>query len=291
MYIVIGASGQVGSAVVRQLTEKGAPVKGVIRDLKKADKVKESGAAVAVADIHDLPALTNAVADGGTLFVITPESGHSQDILGETATVLQHYREAVERSAVKKIVGLSSMGAQHATGTGNLQMSYMLEHAFKGLDVEQVFIRPAYYFSNWLHYIPSARENGILPTFFPPDLAIPMVSPMDVAAFAADVMTRNGNTRHIYELVGPASYSSQDVAEAMSKALGKPVKAEQMARDGWESALQQAGFSRDGIKNFIDMTAAVISGQVARGRDEDGTVKATTTLTQYIEKAVANSGK
>jgi uncharacterized protein YbjT (DUF2867 family) len=291
MHIVIGASGQVGSAVVRHLREKGEVVKGVIRDEKKAAPLREAGASVALADVHDLPALTAAFAAGTTLFAITPESEHSQDVLGETAAVLDNYRKAVEQTGLQHIVGLSSQGAQHEKGTGNLQMSYMLEHAFKDMAVKQTFIRPAYYFSNWLPYLDAVKESGKLPTFFPPDLAIPMVSPMDVAAFAAKLMTMNSDAGPLYEIEAPAHYSSQDVADAFGAALGKPVQAEQMERDGWESALQQLGFSRDGIKNFIDMTAAVISGLASRNRDENHIVKADTTLQQYIDTAVKGSGK
>jgi uncharacterized protein YbjT (DUF2867 family) len=60
MNIILGASGQVGGAVVANLKEKGEPVKGVIHDSKKAADIEKQGATVAIADAFDLPSLTEA---------------------------------------------------------------------------------------------------------------------------------------------------------------------------------------------------------------------------------------
>ncbi|MGV8135774.1 MAG: NAD(P)H-binding protein [Mangrovibacterium sp.] len=61
MNIILGASGQVGSAITDFLTEKKVPVKAVVRDAEKAKKLKEKGAEVAIADYFDLNALKESV--------------------------------------------------------------------------------------------------------------------------------------------------------------------------------------------------------------------------------------
>jgi uncharacterized protein YbjT (DUF2867 family) len=286
MHIIMGASGQVGSAIVNNLIKNGQPVKGIIRNKDKADQLKKQGADFAIADAFNLPALTEAFKDGTTLFVITPETGKGDDVIGDTKTVLENIRKALEKSPVKKVVGLSSIGAQYNKGTGNLLMSYLLEHAFKDMDVKQTFIRPAYYFSNWLAYVPAAKANGVLPTFYPVDLSIPMISPMDVAKFATEIISSNNNEGEIYELFGPAAYTSADVAGAFAEALHNPIKAQQILRNKWEATLQKIGFSADAIKNFIEMTDAVISGSVHA--ENTGTIafKGQTTLRQYVNDKV-----
>jgi uncharacterized protein YbjT (DUF2867 family) len=178
------------------------------------------------------------------------------------------------------------MGAQHREGTGNLVMSYMLERAFDGLGLTRIFIRPAYYFSNWLDYLESAEESGVLPTFFPVELKIPMVCPGDVGRFAAEVLLNSDGDMTIYELSGPASLSSADVAKAFSEVLDKEIKAQQIPRNQWEQTLRSIGFSADGIRNFIEMTEAVIAGK--SGPEGNGTVsaQADTTLREYLEKEI-----
>ncbi|MGN7885358.1 NAD(P)H-binding protein [Dyadobacter endophyticus] len=285
-HIILGASGRVGSAAVDRLLERGAAVKGIVRHEEKAQALKSRGADAAVADALNLPALKAALRDGETLFALTPETGREENVLGETNDVLTNYHAALASSGVRKVVGLSSMGAQHREGTGNLVMSYMLEHAFDGLVLTRVFIRPAYYFSNWLGYLESAEESGVLPTFFPVDFKIPMLSPDDVGHFAAEIMLNDDRDMTIYELSGPASLSSADVAKAFSEVLGKEIKAQQIPRGQWEETLRSIGFSPDGIRNFIEMTEAVITGRSQA--EGNGTISAQvdTTLLEYLEKVV-----
>nr|WP_067053972.1 NmrA family NAD(P)-binding protein [Mucilaginibacter sp. L294] len=286
MHIITGASGQVGSAVVANLIKKGETVKGIIHDEKKADKLKKLGAEVAVADAFDLQALTKATQGGSTLFAITPETGRNDDVIADTKKILANYRAAVEASGIQKVVGLSSMGAQLGESSGNLYMSYLLERAFNGLDVQTTFIRPAYYFSNWMMYLPAIKEQGVLASFYLVDMQIAMVSPMDVAQYAADLLTKNDDNGKIYELFGPGYYSTQDVADAFADTLGKAVKAEQIPRDQWDKTLKQTGFSPDGIKNFIEMTDLVIAGKTAAEAKGTTVLKASTTLQQYINQAL-----
>ncbi|MET7258625.1 NmrA family NAD(P)-binding protein [Dyadobacter fermentans] len=288
-HIILGASGRVGSAVVDRLLELGAPVKGVVRNEGKADALKSRGVDTSIADAHNLPALKAALRDGETLFALTPETGREKNVLGDTNDILTNYRAALVADGIKKVVGLSSMGAQHREGTGNLVMSYMLEHAFDGIGVSRVFIRPAYYFSNWLNYLEPAEKNGVLPTFFPVDLKIPMICPADVGRFAAEVLTNGDSDMTIYELYGPRSYSSSDVAKAFGDVLGREVKAQQIPRKDWDKTLDSIGFSADGVRNFVEMTEAVISGKSMP--DGKGTVRAQadTTLESYLEEAVKNA--
>ncbi|PWV48913.1 NmrA family NAD(P)-binding protein [Chitinophaga sp. S165] len=282
MHVILGASGQVGSGVVTHLIENGESVKGIVRDEKKAAVLEKSGAAVAIADANDLPSLVAAFQDCSTLFALTPESGHERNVIGQTKDILENYRKALANSPIKKVVGLSSMGASHETGTGNLVMSYLLEHAFTGMPVKQIFVRPAYYFSNWMMYLGTVMEKGILPTFFPVDLAIPMISPEEVSAFVANVIQTEEEDGKIFELTGPAAYSSKDVAKAFSDALGKEVTAEQIPKEQWDSTLREIGFTPDAVKNFIEMTDAVINGKTTADKDGTVQVKVKTTLQEYI---------
>lgn len=218
MNIVLGASGQIGWAVINALLENKKPVKAIIRDPRKTAAFKNKGIPVEIADFFDLQALINAFSDGDTVFLLTPENPQSTNVLGETELLLKNYREAIRRSGIKKIVGLSSIGAQHKSGTGNLQMSYMLEHAFSDIPLKQVFIRPSYYYSNWMAYFEIVKQQGVLPTFFPVDFKLPMVAPTEVAEFAANTIMDNSQQRKIYELVGPA-YSSAEVAAVFGHVL------------------------------------------------------------------------
>ena len=285
MHIIIGASGQVGSQVVRELHRKGEAVTAVIRTKESA--VPCAGVATRVADLLDGAALKEVFREGRTVFLLTPENPSSGDVIGDTKKILANYHEAIRDSGIRKIVGLSSMGAQHPSGTGNLVMSYLLEHAFWDIPVQQVFIRPAYYYSNWLGFAAIAKETGVLPSFLPVNLKIPMTAPSDVAGCIASVLMDNQQTAsRTLEIAGPSRYSPSDVAEIFSKRFQRPVTAQQIPPEQWKASLLGAGFSENASDNLILMTQAVIDGKARPQLPEEKVIRLPTSLGDFLSASV-----
>lgn len=261
MNLILGATGRVGSVLVANLLKKGQPVRAVIRSSVKAPDLISKGVEVFVADYFDGAALKKAFQGGSSVFLLTPENPECNDFINESRTIINNYREAIISAKINKIIGLSSGGAQHESGTGNLVASYLLEHSFASLENEQTFVRPAYYYSNWMGYLELVKEHGILPTFFPPEMKLPMVAPADVGAFLAELMSDDTPHERIYEISGPYAYSSSEIAQIFATVLERSVTVQQVSPEAWESTLLQAGFSQDGARNLMLMTKAVIDGR------------------------------
>lgn len=281
MNIVLGATGQVGSRLVDRLLDKGQPVRAVVRSVSKAQPMIAKGARVVEADFNDGEALKKALAGGSTVFLLTPENPTPENYLAEIQAMIWNYRQAVLSAGATKVVGLSSMGAQHASGTGYLLASHLLEQAFADLDIQQIFVRPAYYYSNWLAYLDLVREHGVLPTFFPPGLELPMIAPGDVAEFLADRMISADPQERIYEITGPRAYRSLDIAGAFEQVLGREVALQHILPEEWEATLRQAGFSNDGVRNLIQMTQAVIDGKTSH--EQSHPVRCETDFQAYLK--------
>jgi uncharacterized protein YbjT (DUF2867 family) len=279
MNVILGATGQIGALLIEELHKENLPVKGVVRN---PDKAKDMDCETTVADFFDLKALKNAFQGGGTIFLLTPENPASKDIVADVEKMLSNFKEAINASGAKRIVGLSSIGAQHPSGTGNLRMSYLLEHAFEELQVEQIFVRPAYYYSNWLAYMDAVKEQGILPTFFPLNHKIPMIAPTDVARFVSGIIRNTIPAEKINEIVGPSSYSSFEVAAIFGKVFNKKVEAQQIPREDWSSILNQSGFSDHAAHNLIEMTDAVINGTATPENKGRGVIQLQTSLEDYL---------
>jgi uncharacterized protein YbjT (DUF2867 family) len=284
MKIILGATGQIGSMLLDNFLKEGQPVRAVIRNSSKAQELKNKGAEVAIADYFDVEALKRAFQGGSSVFLLTPENPQCKNCLKEIQIITNNYRKAVLSSGVTKIVGLSSMGAQNESGAGNLVASYMLEHAFSGLEIEQIFVRPAYYFSNWLGYLDLVKEYGILPTFFPPEMELPMIAPPDVAKFLAEVIICEDPQERIYEIMGPHAYSSLDIANIFGEVLNRDVTVQQILPEEWENTLKQAGFSKDAANNLILMTKAVIDDKTKNATSNP--VRFSTDFTTYLEKII-----
>lgn len=281
MHIILGASGQVGSQVVRELHRNGEPVIAVVRN--RESPLPGDGVETRVADLFDGAALKEIFREGDTVFLLTPENPSSDDVIGNAKKLLTGYHEAIRDSGIRKIVGLSSMGAQHPAGTGNLVMSFLLEHAFLDIPVQQVFIRPAYYYSNWLGFAGIAQETGVLPSFLPVNLKIPMTAPSDVAGFIASVLMDSRKTESgILEITGPSLYSPADVAGVFSDIFEKPVTAHQIPPEQWKESLISAGFSDNASDNLIQMTQAVIDGKARPGLPEEKIIRLYTSLRDFL---------
>jgi uncharacterized protein YbjT (DUF2867 family) len=282
MNIIVGATGQVGSSLISEIKGNGFPVRAVVRN---PNKLSGNTIETITADLFNSEQLTEAFKGGTAVFVLTPENPASKDIIGDTKQIVENYRRAIQEAGIRKIVGLSCIGAHLDDNTGNILMSRILEQGLEGLDAESVFIRPSYYFSNWLGYLKTVEQYGVLPSFFPEDLKIDMHSPVDLAKFIAEIMTEKSilERKRIYELTGQQKYSSLDVADTFSKLLNKDVAVQSIPKEQWKETLISVGFTENTAANLSDMTQAVIDNKTVPEHPNE-TIILPTTLEKYMEE-------
>lgn len=282
MNIIVGATGQVGSMVLSEIQKKGFPVRAVVRN---PEKITDKTVDVKTADLFNADQLTEAFKGGTSVFVLTPEYFSSNDIIGETKLIVENYRKAIQATGITRIVGLSSIGAHVNSNTGNLLMSKILEQELDTIDAQKLFIRPSYYYSNWLGYLETVKEYGVLPTFFPEHLKIDMNSPVDVAKFIAKMIVDfpSSENKKVFELLGPRNYSSHEVAKTFEKLFNKEVNTQSIPRDQWKDTLLSVGFTENTAHNLMDMTQAVIDSKTVP-EYPNHTIKLSTTIEQYFEE-------
>lgn len=133
MYAILGITGKVGSAVADNLLKISLTVVAIVRDPAKADVWEKKGAVVAIADLKDCDALAAAFENVEGIFVMTPPLWDSNDPMGEHDQMLKALTLAIEKAQPKRIVYLSSVGGQLATGTGAIRKLYDLEQALSKL--------------------------------------------------------------------------------------------------------------------------------------------------------------
>jgi uncharacterized protein YbjT (DUF2867 family) len=259
MNLIVGASGQVGSYVIDRLLANEIPTIAVVRD---PNKLKNSNLPFRQADLFNTDQVVKAFNGATTAFLLTPENPSSNDIIDDTKRIIENYRKAIEANKIKRIICLSSIGAHIEGKSGNLIMSKLLEKSFDNFNIDKTFVRPSYYFSNWFGYLSTIEQFGILPTFFPEELTIEMLSPLDLAYFIAEIIAKpiEQTTTNVYELVGPKTYNSIDISRAFSSVLNKEVFLQSIPRVKWKETLLSVGFTSNSADNLIDMTQAVVDG-------------------------------
>lgn len=261
MYIVSGATGHTGSAVAKNLLGKNLPVRVIVRKREKGAEFENLGAEIAVADLQDADQLTEALKGGTVLYLMNPPNYQSEDQFAELEKVIEAFQTAIENATLEKIVALSSIGSQLASGTGNILTTYKLEQAFGNLNIPVTFIRAGSFMENWNSVLETAKTNGVLPSFFQPlDRKLPQVAAKDIGRVAAESMQEKTDGVEIKELAG-FWISPEETAEIIGKVLGREIKAVPVPEDQWVGILKNHS-SQKNAESAAEMFKGFNSGHI-----------------------------
>jgi len=245
MYAITGITGHVGGAAGSALIKQNLPVKAVVRNPAKGVEWQEKGAVVALAELHDALALEKAFSGADGVFIMTPPLFDSENPLKDHDLMLQALCAALIKAQPKKIVYLSSIGAQHSNGTGAIKKLYNMEKVFNKLSIPTVSIRAAWFMENFFGFIAGAKESGKLQSFLnPTDMVIPMIASCDIGRLVADLLIQEWGGHRIIELEGPCRYSVDDVALIMTYQLQRNVYASAIAENEFANTYQSFGFTK-----------------------------------------------
>ncbi|WP_298938581.1 NmrA family NAD(P)-binding protein [uncultured Ruegeria sp.] len=286
MHIILGGTGQVGSATAHALLKQGQKVTVVTRDESHADELKNRGAQVAVADIRDLTALRDVFRSGTRAFLLNPPADPSSDTDTEERANVAAIIGALDGSGLEKVVAQSTYGARPGKPCGDLTVLHEFEQRLAAQPIPTAINRGAYYMSNWTGMLDIVRETGTLPSFFPDELSLPMVSPDDLGRVAARRLTEPVSNTGTLHIEGPNRYTPRDVAKVFSDALGRPVEVQEIQRGELEQTFRQFGFSKEAAASYACMTGAVIDGETDTA---DAPSRGDTTLSEYIRSIIGHS--
>nr|HEX4318731.1 NmrA family NAD(P)-binding protein [Kofleriaceae bacterium] len=227
MFAITGVTGNTGKHVALALLAAKQPVRVVLRDAAKAADWKSRGAEVAIADVGDEAALAGALAGTQGAYVLLPPPawGHG-GLVADRAAKIAAIAGAVKRAKPAQVVMLSSIGADQPAGTGPILDLRRLEAALTDTGVPTTFLRAAFFMDNWGSMLKGAVDGGALYYGAVDGKPFAQVATEDIGRTAAALL-REAPPRgtRVVELAGPADYTFSDVAAALSKVAGKPVKA------------------------------------------------------------------
>lgn len=286
MYVILGSTGHIGSALTALLLERGEAVTAVTRDWKKADEWRRRGAEAAAVDVNDTAALRDVLRRGKRAFLLNPPADPSTDTVVEERRTAASILAALDGSGLEKVVAESTYGAQPGNRIGDLGVLYEMEQALGAQTVPSSVIRGAYYMSNWDHALATARDEGKVYSLYPADFRLPMVAPADIAALAARLLTEPADETRTAAIEGPTTYAIADVAAAFSEALHRPVEVVTIERDRWAPWLIEAGFSPAAADSMAAMTALTLD---ERGPRPERPERGSTSLDTYILRLVKSA--
>lgn len=288
---VIGATGNIGRALVEKLAAGGAKVRAVGRDKDKLAQLARQGVEMLAGSLDDTEFLVGALRGADAAFLMIPPHYNAPDMRADQRRLGAGLIEAVKKSNINRVVVLSSLGGGLSAGTGPILGLHEFENAVRGIaGVSAVILRPTFFMENHLGSMGLVKHAGINGSSMRGDTRLPMVATRDIAAVAAEILsvaTFTGVT--VREILGPRDYSMQETTAILGAAIGKPDLAYvQFPDDDFKKGLEGAGFSADVARNFVEMNAAFNAGviQSTSQRSAANTLGATT-LEQFAREVFA----
>ena len=280
MIAVTGATGKTGRAAVEALLAAGASLRVIGRDAKTLQPYVDKGAEAVVSNVEDRHALAKAFEGAEAVYLVVPEDVSQPDLRAHQERISDSYAAAVAYARVPYVVALSSIGAQHAEGTGPIVGLHNMEQKLNQVpDLNVLYLRAGYFMENLLISIAPMRTMGILPGGMTGDLMAPWIATKDIGTYAAArLAARDFAGKSTQELHGQRDISMKEASSVIGKSIGKPDLAYmQVPFMMLEPALVQMGLPKSTAALLIEMWKGANAGLIAP--QEQRTAKNTTPTT------------
>ena len=261
--VILGATGTVGSKIADNLLNDGHQVTLIARQTDKLEKYRSRGAEIISGDITDVETLTNVFKDADSAFILLPDNVKAENTRAYQRNVTGRLIEAIEKSGIKYIVNMSSVGSHMHEGNGMMAGTAEQEVRLNQMnDVNVLHIRSAYFMENFLRTIGVVKKMGFNSTATDGNTSIPMVATKDVAKVAAGHLANldfEGKT--VQAVMGPKNYTMSEFTGIIGEAIGNPDLAfVQLPTDQAKQAFLSNGFSEDFVNNLLEMGTAIKTG-------------------------------
>ncbi len=213
--LVIGATGTVGSEVLRQLAGRDEiRIRAAVRDLGKSTAVACPGVNPVLFD-YDKPAATLPAACEGvdSIFMVAPftPNGVEQSQILIDAARAAGVKHVVKLSVTRSLGGIT-VGRWHAA----------IDAALKNSGMAWTILLPGGFMQNFVGNSAPRPDGGIYAPVGNAKAAF--IDTRDIAAVAAKALTESGHEGREYTLTGPADVSYTEAAAIMSEVSGRQIR-------------------------------------------------------------------
>jgi uncharacterized protein YbjT (DUF2867 family) len=233
--LVIGATGRVGTEVVKSLLQRGAGVRALTRKQPKPGAFPDA-VEITLGDLNDPVSIAEAMKGVDKLFLLIG----SESVPVELMQALIAFGLA-KRTGIKHVTYVSVYRADQFIEVPHFANKYAVEEAIRAGGVPYTILRPAYFFQNERSLRPALTELGVYPTPAGNE-GLAVVDVRDLAEASAISLTEEGHNGKTYDLVSSEMLRGPDAAATWSKLLGKEITYGGHADfDGFEAHMRKTG--------------------------------------------------
>jgi NAD(P)H dehydrogenase (quinone) len=282
--LVTGAAGRTGGYAAKLLLERGHRVRALVHSFDdRAAKLRDSGAEVIVGDLQDIDTVRAAVDDVRAAYFVYPIS---PGLLEATAT----FAQAAEEAGVTAIVNMSQISARRGAASDAARIHWLGERILDWSPVAATHLRPTY-FAEWFTIFGAKgiREDGVLRLPFGDGRHAPITAEDQGRVIAAILENPDEHAGQVYPLFGAVEMNHYQIADAISEALGRPVRYEPTDIPTWIEGIKAQGFPEFLAQHLSNVAVDYQNGIFAGNNDLVERIggKKPTTVQEFITDHLA----
>jgi NAD(P)H dehydrogenase (quinone) len=278
---VVGATGNTGRAVVKELKQLGQDPICIVRNADKAREVLGADAKTAVAELNDVAALEKALAGVESVFVVT---GHNPGMVEQQNNVL----DAALKAGTQYLVRVSGGRAVAVKDSESVvgRSHYQIEQRLAESGIKWVILRPGLFMQNVFTQIPAIKNENKMVLPFAADLPLALTDVRDTGAVGARILVDPApHAGKTYEFSG-ALATYQDFAKVFSDVLGRTITYVGVTPEQAEQAMKARGMPDWLIAHLV--TIAKLGAKGAFSTENTGPIRdivkrAPLTMRQFVE--------
>ncbi|MGV9771409.1 NmrA family NAD(P)-binding protein [Streptosporangium sp. NPDC003464] len=257
MILVTGATGSIGTPLVRALLSRGAPVKAMVRDQEKG---RALGCATVVGDFDDPASLVPAMEGVDRLFL---NAGGAQPADGAQPMIRQQ-KAAIDAARAAGVSRVVKVSVWHAHRGGRLAEGahWEIEEHLKASGLAWTMLQPSGFMQNFLTGAGAFTVGGRLVDAYG-GAPVSYVDCDDIAACAAALLTGPHGLGETYVLTGPQALTYAEIAREISAVLGRTVGQVQLPPDELAAALREKGVPARFADDVAELSRQVATGSLA----------------------------
>jgi uncharacterized protein YbjT (DUF2867 family) len=249
--LVIGATGRVGSELVKLLTQNGEPVRAATRNPSMVSSRFPSAVELVEFD-YERPQTFAPALDGVAKLFLTVRPGDNHSDKAAMPLI-----DIAKKMKIQRIVDLTAMGVEQ----DEIFMLRILEKYIEASGIPFTHLRPNWFMQNFNSgpMFADIRTTGAL--HLPAaDATISFIDVRDIAAVGFAALTEPHHAGNAYTLTGKEALSHFQVAEHLSRVAGKKVAYIPISEDIARAALQKGGVPSELIERWTDFYRKVRQG-------------------------------
>src|ERR671911_667648 len=238
--LVTGASGNIGSEVVKQLLSvaPAVSIRAAVHSRQNVKKVKDDDRIEPIPiDYNESDTLREALKDVDKLFLLTPDVPNASDLAVNAVT-------EAKKAGIRHIVKQSVMGADLEADVGTMRLHRQVEEIIEQSGIPFTFLRPNEFMQNFINFhSPSIKGTN---AFYIPleDAKVSLVDVRDIAAVAVkSLRDEEKHKNKTYLITGPEALSYHQVAGILSSTTGRKINYVNISDGEARAAMKEIGMS------------------------------------------------